>query len=329
MATKQFISLENLSTYDSLIKQYINDADAKSIKAAALNGKKLELYTVENPGASDTPKFSINLPFTLEEIQGVNGKAYIWNESDGGGIRFENNDMTKSALSVNDGGANGLTGQIYSVNSETKVGTRINITTDGIYYTKGKNSPTYTADDELATVGQLKGDAESKTIYLKDESTQQSEFAKVYRIYQGSDAIDMSKNTLVGSIDIPKDMVIRSGSIGTVTKDDEPYEGAKVGDKYIDLEIQNQAEHLYIPANSLVDIYTVAEGASEIQLAINGNNVISASVVAINGEKLVDGSVTRAKLASDVTGSLDLADTALQSDDIDSVSETDIRNLFN
>ena len=206
---------------------------------------------------------------------------------------------------------------------------RINVTTEGIYYTNGATSPAFTADDEIATKKDVRGDASSKTIYLKDESTQSSDYAKVYRIYQGSDSIDMSKNTLVGSINIPKDLFIKSGSIGTVVKDDEPYEGAKIGDKYIDLQLQNQVEHLYIPANGLVDIYTVAEGASEIQLAIDGNNVISASVVAINGSKLVDGSVTRTKLASDVTDSLDLADTALQSDDIDSVSEQDIRNLFN
>lgn len=329
MSTKQFIDIHGLSVYDELIKQVISEGDAKAIKAASLEGKRLNLYTQENPTAQDQPRFSITLPFTEEVILGTNGKAMIKNEEDGGGVFFEHKDNLKSFVGVNDGSAGEIAAQIYAINTTTKKGTRINVTTEGIYYTNGATSPAFTADDEIATKKDVRGDASSKTIYLKDESTQSSDYAKVYRIYQGSDSIDMSKNTLVGSINIPKDLFIKSGSIGTVVKDDEPYEGAKIGDKYIDLQLQNQVEHLYIPANGLVDIYTVAEGASEIQLAIDGNNVISASVVAINGSKLVDGSVTRTKLASDVTDSLDLADTALQSDDIDSVSEQDIRNLFN
>ncbi len=335
MAVKQFINLSNLDLYDSLLKDYIAAEDAKSIKTVAIDGYNLKFYDVEEPVNDTPPKYNITLPqpdlsnFVQRVIEGSNGKALIFNESDGGGAKFEHNDGTLSFVGVNDGGENGLTGQIYSVKKidDKYVGTRINMTTNGFYYVKGDSSA-YTADDELATKGDLKGDAASKTIYLKDESSGQSEYAKIYRIYQGADSIDMSKNVIVGSIDIPKDMVVRSGSIGTVVTPDEPYEGAVPGDKYIDLEIQNQSEHLYIPANSLVDIYTAAQGASEVQLAISATNEISASIVAINGSKLVDGSVTRAKLASDVIDSLDLADSALQQDDIDSVADSDIEALF-
>ena len=322
MAIKQFISLENLTTYDGLIKQVISDGDAKAIKAAALNGKKLELYTIENPTAQDQPRFSITLPFVEREIQGSNGKALVFNESDGGGAKFEHTDGTWSFVGVNDGGENGLAAQIYALkkNENNKyVGTRINVTKNGIYYTNGADSMAYTADDEIATKKDVQGDAGSKTVYLQDESAGQSDWAKVYKLYQGSDPSDMTKDTLVGTINIPKDLFVKSASIQTVTTADVPYPGAKVGDKYIDVEIQNQTDHLYIPVNDLVDVYTGGTTA-EITVSIDANNVITATIN--------NGSVAKAKLDAGVQASLDLADTALQDEDIDAVDDEDIEALF-
>ena len=326
MATKQFISLENLSLYDELIKQVIAEGDAVAIKAAALNGKKLELYTIENPTAQDQPRFSITLPFTQQEIVTANGKSLVWNEASGGGAKFEHTDGTWSFVGVNDGGENGLAAQIYALkkNADNKyVGTRINVTKDGIYYTNGADSMAYTALDELATKRDVQGDAGSKTVYVVETSGgSQDEFSKKYDFYQGSNgsAQNPDPSEKITSIAIAKDMFVESGSVGTVTVADEPYPGAKVGDKYIDIILANSSsEHIYIPANSLVDVYT--GGTTDyIQISIDGNNQITGT--------LIDGSITRAKLASDVTDSLDLADTALQDDDIDAVDDEDIEALF-
>ena len=71
-----------------------------------------------------------------------------------------------------------------------------------------------------------------------------------------------------------------------------PYAGAKVGDKYIELVIANQAAPIYIPAKDLVDIYTAKSGAAEVQVAISNTNEISAT--------LVEGGITEAKLHADV-----------------------------
>lgn len=72
------------------------------------------------------------------------------------------------------------------------------------------------------------------------------------------------------AINIPKDLVVQSGTVETVVTPDVPYEGAQVGDKYIDLVIQNQAQHLYIPANSLVDVYTAKAGG---YLEVDGHEI--------------------------------------------------------
>lgn len=334
MAIKTFITLENLTLYDSLIKQVISEGDAKAIKAAALNNNKLELYTIENPTPLDTPRFSITLPYVEKEVQGTNGKALIFNESDGGGAKFEHKDGVNSFVGVNDGGEGGLAAQIYAVKQidGKYVGTRINVTNTGIYYTNGNNSAAVTPGDELATKKDVQGDAASKTVYVVESTGGSSDpFSKKYDLYQGSQGSPVSPVPAekLTSISIPKDMFIESGSVKVVTVPDEPYEGAEPGDYYIDLVLANaESDHIYIPANSLVDVYTAAQGATEVQLAIDNNNVISASIVAVNGSKIVNGSILKAKLETNVQNSLNLADSALQNEDIGSVDNEDIEALF-
>ena len=85
-------------------------------------------------------------------VTGTNGKALIFNEKDGGGAKFEHTDGTWSAVAVNDGGATGIAAQIYAINNGTKKGTRLNVTTNGMFYTNGATSAAYEAIDELVTL---------------------------------------------------------------------------------------------------------------------------------------------------------------------------------
>ena len=125
-------------------------------------------------------------------------------------------------------------------------------------------------------------------------------------------------NVAVGAkINIPKDFLVKSASVATVETADTPYAGAVVGDKYIDFVINVKSgtatdEHLYLPVNDLVDVYTAQQNATQVQLAIDSNNEISATIVngAVTSEKIAaqgvetsnikDGAVTTAKLANDV-----------------------------
>lgn len=106
---------------------------------------------------------------TVELLQGPNGVARIWNESDGGGVQFQHSDGTWSFVGVNDGGANGITGQIYTVDNTTNLGTRINLTKDGFFYFKDQASAlAYTADDEIATKGDVKEAVEQATLVWEE-----------------------------------------------------------------------------------------------------------------------------------------------------------------
>lgn len=73
-------------------------------------------------------------------LTGANGTAKIFNESDGGGAKFEHSDGTNSFVGVNEGGASGIAAQIYAINKNTSKGSRINVSADRIcYISKTKN----------------------------------------------------------------------------------------------------------------------------------------------------------------------------------------------
>lgn len=58
------------------------------------------------------------------------------------------------------------------------------------------------------------------------------------------------------TINIPKDTALLNGDIKEVVSNGTPFSGAKVGDKYIDLLLNDANKtHVYIPATALVDVY--------------------------------------------------------------------------
>lgn len=121
----------------------------------------------------------------------------------------------------------------------------------------------------------------------------------------------------VGKIDIPKDLVVTAGSIVV-----NP-EGQTAG-TYIKLVIANQEAPIYINVADLVDVYIAQAGATQVQIAISDQNVISATIVAgsisatelatdaVETAKIKDKNVTKAKLEDSVQTSLGKADTAVQ-----------------
>lgn len=97
--------------------------------------------------------------FTEKQISGDSGVARIFNESDGGGAKFEHSDGTESFVGVNNGGQSGLAAQIYAdklVDGKWQ-GAKLDVYNDGIYYTIGNESVTERKKEEnkLVTKGEL------------------------------------------------------------------------------------------------------------------------------------------------------------------------------
>lgn len=143
-----------------------------------------------------------------------------------------------------------------------------------------------------------------------------------YTISQGGTA-------LATTIDIPKDMVVESGEVVDLTEAQAQAINSNYhAGQYIKLIIANKSNsELYIPANALVDEYTAAQNATQVQVAIN-NRIVSATIVAgsitatelannaVETAKIKDGAVTKGKLDSTLQDSIDAADSALQASDI-------------
>lgn len=83
---------------------------------------------------------------------------------------------------------------------------------------------------------------------------------------------DGTEKPIGDAIDIPK--AFKTGSVKTVIAPDDPYDGAAIGDKYLDIvfddvtQTENTEKHFYIPVNDLVDHIEAGNG-----IAVNGAKV--------------------------------------------------------
>lgn len=144
-----------------------------------------------------------------------------------------------------------------------------------------------------------------------DSETTTTGMLKSYTVKQGGKQI--------GVIDIPKDMVVKSGEVVVNPE-------GKTAGTYIVLTLANATEDkIYVNVGTLVDIYTAKANAAKVQLTINpATREISADIVAgsigtadlaanaVTTDKITDKNVTKAKLADDVQTSLGKADSAVQ-----------------
>ena len=167
-------------------------------------------------------------------------------------------------------------------------------------------------DDLVSAINEVRNAVQAggtEAAITLDTTTTTDGALKSYTIKQG--------NNVVGTIDIPKDMVVESGTV--VTNPEGQPEGT-----YIKLVLANVTEPLYINVGTLVDLYTAEQNATQVQLTIDSaTRVISAVIVAgsigtteladnaITTVKIADGNVTKAKLSTAVQESLDKADKAL------------------
>lgn len=144
------------------------------------------------------------------------------------------------------------------------------------------------AIDEVAAASA--GGVNSKTVYLTDESAGQTDYAKVYKLYQGADASDMTQNVLVGTINIAKDKVVQDGHLVTVENgvdsDGDTVPAGTTDGTYVKLTLQNVADPIYINVQDLIDVYTGGTTA-EATVAISATNEITVTINKIAATKII------------------------------------------
>lgn len=293
--TFTYVSLQNLQQYDSLIKPYIDGkvttGIANSLKTVSLDGNTLKFYTVAEPIGTTAPAFTIELPQTdltgfLTKFEAATAGDVVVVGDDGKVIKDSGIKLTDLATLANvdekiaaakklidadikkntdaiaklngdettDGSVakavktaqDTLQGKIDANKKEVdgKIGTLTDLTTDD------KTSLVKAINENKAAIDAAKA-ADEVTL---DTTTTTDGMLKSYTVKQGTKT--------VGVIDIPKDMVVKSGVV------EENPKGQKEG-TYIVLTLANATEDkIYINVASLVDIYTAEKNAVQVQLSL-------------------------------------------------------------
>lgn len=180
---------------------------------------------------------------------------------------------------------------------DKKIETAVKTVTDSI-----GDKTTLTTDEKGTIVGAI-NEVDANVDALKTSSAVTVDFddtSRIYKISQGG--------TLLGTMNIGKDLVVSSGEV------------KEVAEKGTCLVLTlTSGDVVEIPVASLIEIYTAASGAKEVQIAIDATTrVVSATLVdgGVATAKIADLAVTKAKLAQAVQGSLDKADSAVQKADV-------------
>ena len=165
MANFRYSHLFTTKTGNAAIQAAAAKLNAAEIALAITDGEEKILFKNANGDvvavATEEQIAALLANKTDYQVDGTNGKALMFNETDGGGAKFEHNDGTWSFAGVNDGGKNGLAGQIYAIEPNNSYkGTKLDVTVGGLYYTKGDESGKPVAErdveaNEVATKGNV------------------------------------------------------------------------------------------------------------------------------------------------------------------------------
>lgn len=167
-------------------------------------------------------------------------------------------------------------------------------------------------------ISNLVNDLTSKNVTVTKLLTPTTGYIATYEVKQGGNSL--------GKIDIPKDYLVKSGTVKTVTTANNPVNGYIIGDKYIDFIINTVGNdgtdsHMYINVKDLIDTYTAGTG---LNLSNNEFSVkygtSSGTACQGNDSRLSDtrtptnGTVTNAKVASNAA--IDFSKLNISKEDI-------------
>ena len=314
MAENKYLSYAGLQKYDELIKALMNSKDAATLEAAKAYVDGLA-DNYEASGAVATAKAELQALIDAVEadIEKLNGDATVEGSVDKkvADVKEElNNAISGVSQKADDAQAAADAAQDDVDALELRV--------DAVEAHIGdlEALETTAKDDLVEAINEVRnavtvgGTAAAVTM---DSTTTTNGMLKSYTIKQG--------DNVVGTIDIPKDMVVQSGEV--VVLADNEVEGYAAG-TYIKLVLANATnDEIYVNVGTLVDIYKAQANAAQVQLTIDSaTREISAVIVAgsigtaeladgaVTTVKIADGNVTKAKLSTAVQDSLDKADAA-------------------
>lgn len=188
--------------------------------------------------------------------------------------------------------------------------------------TKADNALTAAKAYTDEEIGKVNTSLTAYDVTVEKQATAETGYAATYIVKQGGISVG-------APINIPKDFLVKSGTVETCSAENSPVAGYKVGDKYLDFIVNTTddsatAQHIYIKLTDLVDVYTAAPGATQVQIAISDKNVVSATLVdgGVTTAKIADANVTVDKLAADSVTTAKIKDANVTADKLAANSVT-------
>lgn len=333
MATTKYFYLDKagLAQYDTLIKQYVDTADQLSIKYLTFepsgntgtNPTTIKFWKVDPTGTGATPAYTVTLPdastLMTKVVSGTTGHIVTLDAN--GQVVDAGISATDLLKKSSDSGATFTSGQwaVFDSSGDLKglAKSATNVPFDDTTAHTGAN----TVQGAIESIAQATGGGvAAKTVYITETSGGSGDlYSKRYGIYQGGEGSVSSPDPTekLVDIDIPKDMVVESGSVVDIvfkSSDNTLHEGSESGPdvtaaikgtgtatsadagKYIKLIIANASSTaIYIKVTDLVDLYTGGT-TTDMTISISASNVITGS------------------LSASVLASLAKADSAIQAD---------------
>lgn len=259
-ATGPWYSVTNSTSED--ISVTIN---GEAVPVAAESTVKIDVENIENDF-----EISLSSETDVTLTYFVTVKSYVDSHGGGGGGGTSNYNDLSNRPSVNNVilAGNKTAADLGLVAAETGKGLSTNDFTAA--YKKQLDDLPGTLEDKadsadigaangIASLGsdgkvpssQLPAPAAQKEFKLVSVSSESYAAAYKLQVKDGETWSDISGSA---TINIPKDMVVESGSVKECTADNVPVSGYKKGDKYIDLVIANKANaHIYINVKDLID----------------------------------------------------------------------------
>lgn len=138
---------------------------------------------------------------------------------------------------------------------------------------------------------------------ISKKATAESGYAASYQLTKNGTAVG-------DTINIPKDYLVKSGSVKTCTTAGTPVASYKKGDKYIDFVVNStdgdgNESHIYLLVSELVDAYTSGNG-----IEVSSDNSIAVKVDAANANGLSVGAngLAIAEATETTAGAMSAAD---------------------
>lgn len=134
--------------------------------------------------------------------------------------------------------------------------------------------------------------SQAGAVSLTKEQTANTGYFATYTFEQNGSTI--------GQIDIPKDFLVKSGSVQTCSTANTPVTGYVIGDKYIDLVVNTKDssgtdEHLYIKVSDLVE---------DTQYSADESTLTAYTASGANKFKVKDGGITATQLSNTLKADL-------------------------